>query len=136
MEPRRITPLQKTPLNRLFFAINHYVSTGDHFGEGIGVPESDPAFGLVRVLIPVNRHMAQDQADFRCLQSKFDELAAAGEFPVRLEHMGTEGLFDYWSFVVPTFRMDALADELRRAPGPAGWGSGKAIIDQHKWRER
>lgn len=33
MEPRRITPLRGTPVNRLFFAINHYVSTGDHFGE-------------------------------------------------------------------------------------------------------
>lgn len=135
MEPRRITPVMKTPLNRLFLALNHYISTGDHFGEGVALPESDPALRLVRVLIPVNRTMKQDRVDFEKLRSKFDELAAAGEFPVRLEHMGREGLFEYWSFVVPEFRMDDLAAELRRAPGPAGWGSGKAIIDQHDWHE-
>lgn len=129
INPRDITPLIDQPLNRLFFAINHYISTGDHFGEGIAVPEG----GRVRVLIPVNVNLPQDGEDLRAFRSRFEELQSAYE--TALGYMGEEEGFEFWSFLIREDQADALARDLRASPGSLGWGSGKAIIDAHGWKE-
>lgn len=128
IDPKKITPLTGTPINRLFFAINHYVSTGDHFGEGMAAPSAP---GWVTILIPVNVSLQQDQADFEAFRSRFDELAA--EFGLTMAWHGEEGGFELWSFDVREQDADRLATALRERPGKAGWGSGKAVIDRHRW---
>lgn len=130
MEPRDIKLFRKKPLNRLFFAINHYISTGDHIGEGIAMPAGS---GNVKIIVPVNRYIQADRDDIEKLRSKFEEIG--DKFHVYLEKIGEDGRFDYWSFNVHESRMDDLARELRRAPGPAGWGSCKTIIDETEWVE-
>lgn len=129
MEPRKITPLRRSPINRLFFAINHYVSTGDHVGEGLGVPEG----AYVRVLLPVNSAMAQDVSDFEAFRARFDELAP--RFGLTLEGPERSGVYHIYSFRIHERDMDALARALRERPGPSGWGSMKAVIDKHNWNE-
>ncbi|NBB84978.1 MAG: hypothetical protein GVY12_01985 [Bacteroidetes bacterium] len=130
MEPRHITPKQNTPLNRLFLSINHYVSTGDHFGEGVAMPTST---GRVLVMVPVNTRMEQDRQDFDAFRARFDEMA--GRFDTELQDIGRDGLFHFWAFEIDETRMDELSEALRERPGPKGWGSGKTIIDNHNWIE-
>jgi len=132
MEPRRITPLRGTPVNRLFLAINHYVSTGDHFGEGMALPLAAPA-GVLRFVIPVNRAMEQDLEDFDRFRARFEQLAP--KYKTELEDQGAEGLFHMWTFDLPERLVDRLARDLRAAPGPLGWGSPKSVIDEHEWHE-
>ena len=129
MEPRKVTPLLKTPVNRLFFAINHFVSTGNHIGEGIALPVGSK----IRMLIPVNTVMTQDLQDFAAFRSRFLELAP--RFALTLTGPENNGLFDIYYFDIEPGRMDELAQELRKKPGPKGWGSSKKVIDQYKWDE-
>ncbi len=117
------------PLRRLFFAINHYISTADHIGEGVAMDAGD----RLRVCIPVNLEMVQDREDWAAFRSRFDELAA--DFDTRLEDLDADGDMRLWTFLVDPNRLEDLATALMSRPGPAGWGSGKAVIDAHDWRE-
>lgn len=139
-KPPCVTPLDKSPINRLFFAINHYVSTGDHIGEGVVLPEpgtphrDDEPYpeDRLRFLIPVRTASDQDLDDFASFRSRFEELQDT--FTTRLEASGSEGAFGLWSFAIAYRQADALAKALRRRPGPKGWGSPKATIDQANWK--
>lgn len=71
MNPRDIKPQIGTPTNRLFWAINHYVSTGDHIGEGV----AQEVGGKLLFLIPVRVAAEQDQRDLAAFRARFDELA-------------------------------------------------------------
>lgn len=124
----KITLQANTPLNRLIFAINHYVSTGDRIGEGIMTPEGA---GRVCVTIPVNRQLQEDQSDFACFKSRFEQLAS--RYHIRLEPMGRDGKFDFWAFRIAEADIDRLADALLEHPGPMGWGSLKELIDMFNW---
>lgn len=127
MEPRPITPKQNEPLNRLLFAINHYVSTGDHVGEGIALPtgrEGDPSREQL-VMIPVNTKMEQDREDFAAFGARLNELGW------ELEKMGRDGIFEFYALRIREDEMDALAEKLRERPGQEGWGSMKETIDKH-----
>lgn len=106
-------------------AINHYISTGDHIGEGIAVPDGDK----VRIMIAVNKAMEQDIKDFKAFQAKFNEIK--GQFKLRLEDGGSNGIFHMYSFLVKESDMDTLASALTQAPGPKGWGSLKPLIDRY-----
>lgn len=124
-----ITFRSGTAANRLLFAINHYVSTGDHIGEGIVAPIGGDRF---LIPIPVNRTLSADQADFACFRSRFNELAP--DYGTQLEYAGGNGVFDFWHFSIRADQMDALAADLRARPGPKGWGSEKAKIEAVEWR--
>lgn len=132
-----ITPLRNSALNKLFLAINHYVSTGDHIGEGTAVPHGpqksrtgEPADGdRIMILVFVNRTDEVDLKDFTCFRSRFSELES--EFNVKLKNDGTEQQFQRWSFVIYYRQALPLAKALAEKPGSAGWGSLKKIIDQH-----
>lgn len=135
MEPIKPTPLRGTPVNRLFFALNHYISTGDHVGEGIALDSAVP--GVTIFAVPVNRHMEQDREDWRRLLARLKEIEAdeSLNLPVRITEEGQQGLFDLYLLHVPTPTLDELSRVLREKPGPLGWGSMKATIDTHHWRE-
>lgn len=118
-----------TPIRRLFLALNHYLSTGTHLGEGVAWQEG----ALVRVMLPVRADSEQDQRDFDALRARLDELAP--EHGIRLGYLGQEGGMEMHSFTVRPERMGALAAALRERPGPLGWGSTKRQIDAHTWEE-
>lgn len=132
-----ITALDKTPLNRLFVAINHYISTGDHIGEGIAVPEGPQRHtqgephpdDKLRVLLMVNTTDPVDRSDFEKFKSRFSQLEKG--FGTRLEDGGRQAHFAVNSFVIQYKQTEPLAQALTEQPGPAGWGSMKPLIDKH-----
>lgn len=132
-----ITFLNNTPLNRLFLAINHYISTGDYIGQGMASPvnaglmsdrEAQPE-DKIRVLIPYNITSDVDLDDLACFKSRFAELQE--EFSTRLEPVQGHGDFGCVGFVIYYKQCEPLAKALKSRPGPKGWGSIKPIIDQH-----
>ena len=137
MNDRTITAMAGTPLNRLFIAINHYVSTGDHLGEGTAIGEGiqrhmtgEPhALDLVRLLLMENTTDPTDVADFAAFASRFSELA--GQFDTHLKWEPQQGKFRMYSFVIKYGQANELANALTEQPGPAGWGSMKELIDEH-----
>lgn len=124
MTVRTLCILIGQPLNDLFFAINHYVSTGDHVGEGVA-HEIDRH--RVRVLIPVRKACALDQQNFARFRERFDELAE--DFCTSLSLHPTADPFDIWTFTIESGFIEAMAAALRERPGPRGWGSPKQTID-------
>ncbi|PRY38472.1 hypothetical protein CLV58_109199 [Spirosoma oryzae] len=134
-----IEPLENTPINRLFLAINHYISTGDHIGEGMAVPEGpqkvrrgEPdAQDKIRILVPYNITNDTDLDDLACFTSRFNELAS--QFSTRLEPLQGNGQFGLTSFVIRYQQAHLLSSKLMEKPGPAGWGSNKALIDQYRF---
>lgn len=125
----KLTKLSEGPINDLFLAINHYVSTGDHIGEGVALPEPD---GRVLIQIPYNPRNATDADDFKRFASRMAEIAVADpslQFPVK--DMGKTPHFTIGGFVIGQDQMRALARELVRDGGLLGFGSGKRLIDQH-----
>jgi hypothetical protein len=128
METGHITPEEDTPLNRLFFALNYYISTGDRIGEGVALPAGQQGGSeLVKLLIPVNTRMEQDQQDFAALRARLDQLGC------ELDDLGRQGVMHLHGLTVARDEMDALAQKLRAEPGPKGWGSVKETIDAHDW---
>ena len=119
-----ITYCVGTALNRLILAINCYVSTGDLIGMGVAIPEGPDR---TVVLIPVNRTLALDEADFSCFRSRFEELA--GQFGTELRFLDRHGPFDHWMFSIRNGHVDALARELRKRPGRLGWGTMKEQVE-------
>lgn len=112
----------------LFLAINHYISTGDHVGEGIALP--DPEDGL-RVLVPYDPDNKTDNEDAVRLQRRVSEIMDARTMPLAMDHEGRSGKFAVLVILVGEKDARRLAQELVRTPGPGGWGSMKALIDQH-----
>jgi hypothetical protein len=123
-----------SPLSLLFVAINHYISTGDHFGEGIalgdgkgkGEPKPDEKFTIV---IVVNRSLPVDIEDFQKFKSKLESLR--NKFPIKLATHGTEQGFSQYSFALYYHQVPKLTQLLTESPGPLGWGSMKELIDTH-----
>ena len=122
--------VQNTPLNRLFLAINHYISTGDHLGEGIAYDQGTH----VQVILAVNQSNPTDLADFVKFRSRFDELRA--EFNLTLSDLGVQNNFHLHSFLVDLTDMDDLAKRLEEKPGAGGWGSMHELINQSQKNAR
>lgn len=130
METPDLIPITGTPLNRLFFAINHYVSTGDHIGEGIAYELSPQRRRLV---IPVNPRNRVDVEDKQALRARMKELygIAPARFLGPLSQRS--GIFELYYMDIDLGDMDRMADLLMEKPGPKGWGSMKKTIDQYTW---
>jgi hypothetical protein len=120
--------ITNTPMNRVFFAINHYVSAGDHIGEGIAMPVDD---NKIRFLIPVNPNLPLDVEDWNKFNSKLQEIT----FPAfKLENHGkTPPHFIMHTILVAEKDLTAFADALMEKPGKMGWGSPKTLIDRFVW---
>lgn len=127
INPRDIKPLTGGPINRLFWAINHYVSTGDHIGEGVAT-QRDGAWVLC---ILVYYKKEQDCRDIAALRSR---LSDSGLPRHELAYGGKMGEVEIWNLIVADVDVLPLADALVSAPGALGWGSGKAVIDRYEWR--
>ena len=112
-----IVYLYQPELNRLFIAINHYVSTGDRIGEGVATVEED----RLQILLPVKARDPRDAEDFRRFCARFDELAP--RFGLSLEFKANAIGMDVWGFLIDPDQIDALSSALRERAGPLGWGS-------------
>lgn len=126
-----------TPLSRLFVAINHYISTGDHIGEGNAIPEGPsisrtgephPA-DKIRIILLVNTTDKADLSDFEKFKSRFSQVAK--DFNTKLESGGRERHFLVYTFVIKYGFCNELAQKLTEQPGPLGWGSMKELIEKH-----
>ena len=135
MQP--ITALRNSPLNGLFLAINHYVSTGDHLGEGVAMPEGEQRHATgephkddqIRVIVAMDIGNPTDVADFEKFRSKFSKIAI--EFDTNLTHEGVHGGMRIYTFVIRYRQCEKMAQRLTESPGPLGWGSPKELIDKH-----
>lgn len=114
------------PLSKLFIAINHYISTGDHFGEGTAMENGKDE---VLIFILVNINLKDDREDFEKFKSKFDQISKS--FDTRLIDRGSNRGFHTYVFSLRKESIQDMAVELLRNPGPLGWGSMKALIDKH-----
>lgn len=124
-----ISSVEGTPENRLIFAINHYVSTGDHFGEGIFFEKGNQTV----FALPVNAKNPTDLDDFQKFKSAIDALSLDSVELVVAESTGAGSRFLMHELHVDSEAIPSLADQLMDSPGPEGWGSPKAIIDEHDW---
>lgn len=114
------------PLSLLFVAINHYISTGDHIGEGIALEEGSQK---VRVVVAVNTTLKDDREDFLKFKSKFDAIKL--KFQTRLDDHGREGIFHTHSFAVAKKDIELMTQAFTEAPGALGWGSMKGLIEKN-----
>ena len=120
--------LTDSSANKLVLAINHFLSIGDHVGEGIGL-ETD---GKLMILIPVNTLMSQDREDFNSFLARFNQIKE--EFSIELEPQGQHGIMETYSLTIEKSLISAVADRLIEEPGPLGWGSTKAKVDLRNQR--
>lgn len=109
-------------LGRLFLAINRYVSTGDHYGEGIALELSHKK---VRVLIPVtaapkSKTEQNDFANFKALKARLEELE--DEVELQLSIIGLEGKHCFWGLDLNKEDIPELINLIEEEPGPLGWG--------------
>lgn len=116
-----------TPFHRLILAVNCFITTGDHIGEGVICPDGD---GRVHVTIPVHRDMPLDQSDLERLRERVQDLA--DQFGCELCLIGGDARFERWALFLPEGRMESFARELRRVPGRLGWGSPKPYVDEYE----
>ena len=120
--------IMNSPINRVTFAINHYVSTGDHIGEGIAIPEG---YNKIRFLIPVNQNLPIDIENWTKLLSKLKEIKSPAFL---LENHGkTPPHFIVHSILISECDLTVFANALMEKPGNMGWGSPKTIIDRFVW---
>ena len=116
------------PINDLFYAVNFYISTGDHIGEGKAGETED---GQLLVIIPLSKTNAEDQADADRLEQRVTEIQNSGAVEVVLERHKDAGAFDYLLLKVAAEDARPLARELVRQEGGKGWGTPKRDIDKH-----
>lgn len=122
-------PVESSEISPLFFAINHYVSTGDHFGEGVGAENGQ---GELVLFVPVRRDSPDDSEGFRRFEARLEQLRKKGLTLVRANPEGKDAKFDFYSLVVPRWHVEELSQLLTQEPGPLGWGAIKATIDAHR----
>lgn len=127
INPRDIQPTIGEPINKLFWAVNHYISTGDHIGEGVARREGDHWL----LTLVVNAASSTDLLDMGKLVARLAEI----DPPLAtLTWIGQKGDIHGWALGVADTDITALTEALTSQQGPEGWGSGKAVIDRYTWR--
>ena len=126
---REIRIIPKEPTARLFWAINHYLPTGYEIGTGAARRRGDHGWALT---IPRPDKRTQGGKDYRALA----QALWADNIPEHeLIQVGRVKDTELWELWVADADMLPMAEALEFAPGPLGWGSGKAeVIDRYEWR--
>ena len=124
-----IDVISEGPVRDLFLALNHYISTGDHVGEGVAMEDHQGDYLFNIAYDPQN---AVDAADYIRFRRRITEIMEAGAIPLMVtEPDGRRGQFLVALLHVKPADVRRLAQELVRSPGAAGWGSMKPLIDEH-----
>src|SRR6185312_814510 len=126
MKPNLITAQSEGPLNDICFAVNHYISTGDHIGEGVGF-ETETAWVLN---IPVNPNLRDDVEDWEKLKSRLNLLVREGGADARLEPaLSSPAALVLYTLTIPKDTVRPFCRALMEKPGSRGWGTGKFAMD-------
>lgn len=120
-----IEVLADTPANRLIYAINCYVSTGDRIGEAVVLSKTAPC----TIVVPVDLSDQQDAADFKALRSRTAELDR-----VSIEKEGEEQGFTF--YLLHADDPDTAAVQLASEPGEKGWGSPRPLVEEQMSQSR
>jgi hypothetical protein len=130
--PPNVTPVENTPINRVFFALNHYISTGDHVGEGIAMEAGD---SIIFAILHRPREW-EDKDNWERLKARVEELIDE-RFPVAIQDLGwapgpsgDQQEFRAWGIRVRRSELDAFAGKITEKPGPKGWGSMRTFLER------
>ena len=117
---------QNTPAGRAVFALNYYISTGDHVGEGVAYIKEKST-----VLLVAHRPREwEDKDNWERLLARIRELENE-KFPCVAIHEGGDGEFTFWGIRVLTSELDNFAAKIKEKPGPRGWGSMYTFLERH-----
>ena len=115
-------------VNDVFLGINHYISTGDHYGEGAAL---DTGAGGLAFVVTYDPSSPQEIADLTALRVRLEELRQTG-IGLREETLprAAQGLgqFNFLLLHVHQDDLIRLAQGLVREPGKAGWGSTYPLL--------
>lgn len=117
-------------LSNLMFAIGHFISTGDYFGEGL-VSRSHESPGNILVIITVKTMNTIDSNDWLCLESRLKEIQMAGDLTISIKELPSLGetTMKFYGLHLSYSDVPRLTMLLREA-GPLGRGSGhQALLD-------
>ena len=136
-EPRTVEIHRDGPIYELLVAMNHYISTGDHIGEGNAlIDTSKPGPNRLGVVVPVDPKNSIDVRDFELLQLRLTEIAAENGPSVELENHGSMDRFDAWIMFVAEPLIPALTAALKAKPSAEGWGSVKLEVEAEEALQR
>ena len=119
---------QPSPMAYMVQAINHFVSTGDAFGQAMVL---DAGRDNWQVVIAYAMGDAVDSDDFHRFESRLTEVRGQTRLPLRLDHIGVANGHQTYVLHVSGRDMLRVAQELLREPGRAGWGSMYSNIQHH-----
>lgn len=124
MSTRTIEIHVDTDASRLMYGLNHYISIGDHIGEGLAYIMGDD----LALLVVHNPGNPVDAEDWRRLSARLYELRREVRF--QLKYHGASPPFEAWNLKLARADVDRFAALLREGPGPLGWGSVYAQLQQ------
>lgn len=104
----------------LIEAINHYIATGDHFGEG-SVFEAKSGEYLIPILFDPTDSI--DSSDFEKFACRLDEIRDETGLKLVMEREGKIGRCDSFHLRLEQSKFLPLAKALVSRPSEKGWGS-------------
>lgn len=115
-----------SPLSRAFHALNYYMSVADHVGEGIAFEE-----GAQHVLLmtPYRKTNETDNSDYLALHARLEEIKPLLAIEIRSD-LGLRKGITLAGVKVHKGELDNFARLLIEAPGPLGWGSMRAFLEE------
>ena len=128
MNTQIIDSTHPSPSAYLVQAINHFVMTGDHFGEATILNARD---GVKMVMLAYNISDKLDVEDFRKFESRLRESVLKTKIDARIKKSHEAN--GYRTFLLQLHERDMLrlAQELLREAGRAGWGSLQPDIERY-----
>ena len=123
------TVLASGPYKEVFLALNYYISTGDHIGEGQARPLGN---GRVHLLIPYAPREREDKENWERLQARLTQIQTQDKLALSVVDLGpASGNFRVMAIEIAAADVARLAQVLKAKPGPLGWGSLHAFLQQH-----
>jgi hypothetical protein len=122
----RIDIGKEGPINDAFLALNHYISTGDHVGEGIAMYWHD---GRIAFNVPYAPRELEDKDNWTRLEARLHQMQADDDFSVEIQDGGmTPGGFRVMILLLAEDDVPAFTLALKEKPGPIGWGSMRSFL--------
>lgn len=115
-------------VNDVILGINHYISTGDYYGEGVAL---EAEAGLWAFAIGYDPSSPQEKADLTALKVRLEELRQSGlDLREEIQPWADrgKGRFNFLLVYVHQDDLTRLAQGLVREPGRAGWGSTYPLL--------
>jgi hypothetical protein len=124
---KHITQSQQGAINDAMLALNYYISTGDHIGEGVAIPLPS---GEIALLIAFAPHELEDADNWNRLEARLIEMHGEG-LKLKIENEGQQGIFVMIRLILKELDLPAFTTALKSKPGPLGWGSLYTFLERH-----